>query len=76
MRWARALLAVLPAHISLCLVKALWKGVTSFEFLSYSDCTPTCMSTYIMIELGYHGPWRLAVADKPFNALSGAFMTV
>ncbi len=38
---SRALLAVLPAQISLCLVKALWKGETSLEFLSYSDCTDT-----------------------------------
>ena len=37
--WGQSLLAVLPAQISLCLVKALWKGVTSLEFLSKFDCT-------------------------------------
>ena len=37
----RASLAVLPAQISLCLVKALWNGDTCLEFLSNSDCADT-----------------------------------
>ena len=65
----RVLLAVLPAQISLCLVKALWKGVTSLEFLSYSDCTAIRMFTY-MRKLGQHGRWREAVTDKPLNPAS------